>query len=150
MSKGCFFLSSGRFPRIPTKFSNDLQMTIEWMLQVDPANRPNCDELLEKIDEIKPEFSGNNYMDADHFDPIQESNDPMLATINLPPDMKLLEKKLPRSNYGKPGQPIVVNKQPRNNSALPPQGGLGHLKAPANKSRHFFNRFFTRTATSDG
>lgn len=99
------------------------------MLQVNPSDRPDCDQLIARIDDLKPEYSGENYMDADQFDPIQESNDPMLATINLPPDMKLLEKKLPRSNYGKPSQPITINK-PRNNSAMPPPGH-GLLKSPA-------------------
>lgn len=117
MSRRRYPSPSGRFPRIPQKFSNDLQQTIQWMLQVKPADRPTCDELLARFDELRPELAGDNYMDADYFDPIQESNDPMLGTINLPPDLKLLDKRLPRSNYGKPSQNFTPGKA-RNNSAV--------------------------------
>lgn len=121
---------SGRFPRILMKFSDDLQKIIEWMLQVNPTDRPSCDELLNRIDELKPELASENYMDAETFEPIQESHDPMLATINLPPDLKLLEKKLPRSNYGKPSQQITISKQARNNSAAPQPSIPSLLKVP--------------------
>ena len=109
---------------------------IQWMLQVNPVDRPNCDELLGTLEELRPELASENYMDAENFDLIEESNDPMLATINLPPDLKLLEKKLPRSNYGKPTPGIVVNKGPRNNSALAPPSENRLTMAPAvHKSR---------------
>lgn len=98
---------------------------------MNPADRPSCDELINRIEELRPELANENYMDADYFEPIQESNDPMLGTINLPPDLKLLGKKLPRSNYGKPSTRIVIEKR-RNNSALPQPEAKGLSAVPAN------------------
>ena len=101
---------------------------IQWMLTVDPIDRPSCDQILVKIDQIKPELIGDNYMDADKFEPIQESHDPMLGTINLPPDLKLLDKKLPRSNYGNKNQ-LQISVKTRHNSAFPPTPSIKYLKA---------------------
>jgi NIMA (never in mitosis gene a)-related kinase 1/4/5 len=108
----------GKFARIPSKYSDDLNSLICWMLQVNPNMRPSCIELLDKMHETRPELQSPNYIESENYDhPVDEDHDHMLDTIKLPNDLKLLDKKLPRSNYGSKHIPINQMKS-RNQSAL--------------------------------
>jgi len=37
----------GQYPAIPSHYSMDMRIVIKTMLQVNTANRPDCDQLLE-------------------------------------------------------------------------------------------------------
>lgn len=71
------------------------------MLRVNPIQRPDCGQLLEMIDSLRPDIETNqpneNYsvMENDYLE------QDMLGTINLPKDLKLLDRRLPKSNYAK-------------------------------------------------
>ena len=38
---------SGMYPKLPQNYSEDLSKMIKLLLQVNPAKRPNCDQLLQ-------------------------------------------------------------------------------------------------------
>lgn len=71
------------------------------MLRVNPIQRPDCGQLLEIIDALRPDIEASqpieNYsvMENDYLE------QDMLGTINLPKDLKLLDRRLPKSNYAK-------------------------------------------------
>jgi NIMA (never in mitosis gene a)-related kinase len=39
-------IKEGKFKRIPSKYSEELQRVIRWMLQTEPGERPNVEDLL--------------------------------------------------------------------------------------------------------
>lgn len=106
------------------------------MLKINPTERPTCVEILERLNDQRPELDNDNYMETDHYEPIDQEDDPMLCTINLPYDLKLLDTRLPRSNYGKPtkDKSFVTIKQ-RHSSAKPMQNDPEGASAAIAKSR---------------
>ena len=67
------------------------------MLQVNVLQRLDCQQLLKMIDKFRPNL--DTQMDSwDELEPL-EQNDKMLETIMLPRDLRMLDRKLPRSNY---------------------------------------------------
>lgn len=87
------------FPRIPRKYGDDLQFIIGLMLKVSPEDRPDCQRLLDQIEELRPGV-GEGELDWDQYDLPDSNNNLMLNTITLPKDLKMLDMNLPRSNYG--------------------------------------------------
>lgn len=71
------------------------------MLRVNPRERPDCGQLLEMIEGLRPDLEtsqpSENYslMENDYLE------QDLLGTINLPKDLKLLDRRLPKSNYAK-------------------------------------------------
>lgn len=91
-------VQKGYFPRIPKKYSSELNDVISWMLNLSPTNRPDCRTLLTKIDKLRPNLDAEeNFGPYDMIDAPEK----MLGTINLPRDLKLLDQRLPKSNYGR-------------------------------------------------
>ena len=86
----------GQYKKISNKFSPDLAEIVSLLIQVDPNNRPSCDELLnnpiirKRIDYFKA-FAGD-----------EENEDlALLKTINIPKNLLFLTDKLPQPNYDK-------------------------------------------------
>lgn len=71
------------------------------MLRVNPRERPDCSQLLEMLETLRPDLEtsqpSENYslMENDYLE------QDLLGTINLPKDLKLLDRRLPKSNYAK-------------------------------------------------
>ena len=86
----------GQYKKISNKFSPDLAEIVSLLIQVDPNNRPSCDELLnnpiirKRIEYFKV-FAG----DEDNEDLA------LLKTINIPKNLLFLTDKLPQPNYDK-------------------------------------------------
>lgn len=92
------------------------------MIRVNPEDRPDCSELLDELHQIRPELKSENYMDSENYQvPEIIHHDPMLDTINLPYDLKMLDRRLPRSNYEQKNAPAEYNEK-RNQSASTGKG----------------------------
>ena len=86
----------GQYSRIPDRFSDDLFTIVQFLLQVNPATRPSCEQILnhpvvtKRIEYFKS-FAGEN-----------ESEDKcLLKTIHMPKNLLFLSDKLPKPNYDK-------------------------------------------------
>jgi len=92
----------GMYPRISSKFSEDLSDAIKLMIQVESGARPNCEELL-KMPMISKRIEFFN--ESKDLDLIEEQNDSLnkklelLKTINIPNKLENLAKSLPKPNY---------------------------------------------------
>lgn len=105
------------------------------MLKVDPAQRPDCEQLLFLIDKLRL----RNINSLEEFKEIKKKNEEdekskleneaemLLNTIELPKDLRNLQKRLPKSNYEMESQnraaaatgpelPKISNKEKRNKS----------------------------------
>lgn len=85
---------------------------ISSMLRVRPNERPDAGQLLDMVERLRPD-DGKEVELIHHYD-TQESQVDLLATINLPRDLKLLDRRLPRSNYPHAERP-EKSQQPRSN-----------------------------------
>ena len=96
----------GNYPRIPSKYSEDLSDAIKLMIQVEAGARPSCEELL-KMPMItkRIEFFNNN----NDIDITEEQNESLnkkfelLKTIMVPNKLENLAKNLPKPNYDTEG-----------------------------------------------
>ncbi len=92
----------GMYPRISSKFSEDLSDAIKLMIRVESGARPNCEELL-KMPMISKRIEFFN--ESKDLDLIEEQNDSLnkklelLKTINIPNKLENLAKSLPKPNY---------------------------------------------------
>jgi len=93
-------VTKGQYSKIPELFSNDLSQIIQFLLQVNPKLRPNCDQILNHpiikkrieyfniINGDKESINGNNF-----------KNKKLLKTIHMPRNLIFLADKLPKPNY---------------------------------------------------
>ena len=93
-------VTKGQYSKIPELFSNDLSQIIQFLLQVNPKLRPNCDQILNHpiikkrieyfniINGDKESINGNNF-----------KNKKLLKTIHMPKNLIFLADKLPKPNY---------------------------------------------------
>ncbi|OMJ78691.1 hypothetical protein SteCoe_21457 [Stentor coeruleus] len=96
---------AGRLDPIPRQYSKDLVTIIRALLKVNPADRPNCHEILEMECVLK------NYED---FSPkIRFYN--LLEPIKLPKELVLLSSCLPRPSYADSSS-VFYNMTHRNHS----------------------------------
>jgi NIMA (never in mitosis gene a)-related kinase len=86
----------GQYSKIPDKFSDDLFQVVQFLLQVNPISRPNCEQILnhpivhKRIEYFKS-FGGE-----------EEPEDKcLLKTIHMPKNLLFLSDKLPKPNYDK-------------------------------------------------
>ena len=91
----------GIYPKIPSRYSEDLSDIIKLMIQVEVGARPNCEELLKMpiITKRIDYFNENKELDI-----AEEQNNSinklvLLKTINVPNKMENLSKNLPKPNY---------------------------------------------------
>jgi serine/threonine protein kinase len=80
---------TGKYPKIPSDYSRDLSSIISTLLTVKPSERPSCEQILHMP-------AVEEHMTEDDEEAI---NKELLNTIKIPRNMKLLQGKLPKSNY---------------------------------------------------
>jgi NIMA (never in mitosis gene a)-related kinase len=96
----------GNYPRIPTKYSEDLSDAIKLMIQVEVGARPSCEELLKMPMITKRIEFFNNNKDIDITEEQNESINKkfeLLKTIMVPNKLENLAKNLPKPNYDTEG-----------------------------------------------
>jgi len=96
----------GNYPRIPSKYSEDLSDAIKLMIQVEAGARPSCEELL-KMPMItkRIEFFNNNNdinITVEQNESINKKFE-LLKTIMIPNKLENLAKNLPKPNYDTEG-----------------------------------------------
>ena len=89
----------GIYPKISSKYSEDLSDALKLMIQVEAGARPTCEELL-KMPMISKriEFFNEN-KDLEIEEPNNLLNLELLKTINIPNKLENLGKNLPKPNY---------------------------------------------------
>ncbi|CAD8113072.1 unnamed protein product [Paramecium primaurelia] len=87
-------IQAGLYDPIPSKYSQDLQDILRILLQVNPKNRPNCDQILINPKVIKN--SGSLLVEVEKNGVKQAK---LLQTIKLPFNLKQLKDNLPKSKY---------------------------------------------------
>ena len=86
----------GQYSRIPERFSDDLFQVVQFLLQVNPSSRPNCEQILnhpavmKRIEYFKS-FAGED----------ENEDQYLLKTIHMPKNLLFLSDKLPKPNYDK-------------------------------------------------
>lgn len=78
----------GHFPRIPKQYSHDLWQTVKALLQVNPTNRPNTDQIIQM-----PPFAKKMAKLFPETDPFDQSI--LLKTIKFPKNLMYLSDRLP-------------------------------------------------------
>ena len=130
----------GQFKKIGNKYSDDMNEIIEFLLKVNPRDRPNCDEILKHpLIKKRLEFfqaqAGENESMMDNTD-----EGVLLRTIRIPKNIIFLSDNLPEKNYekskshtkamGRNIRKLNTNTQNNNNnSSLPNIKILNNLKA---------------------
>ena len=96
----------GIYPKLSSKYSEDLSDIIKLMIQVEAGARPSCEELLKMpIITKRIEFFNNNK----DIDITEEQNEninkkfELLKTIMVPNKLENLAKNLPKPNYNTEG-----------------------------------------------
>lgn len=80
----------GVFDPIPKIYSKDLSSVISSILQVNPSNRPNCDQVLNNHLVVKRLEFGKNMGKA-------QVN--LIGTIKMPRNMNEINKLIPKGQY---------------------------------------------------
>jgi NIMA (never in mitosis gene a)-related kinase len=99
----------GQYPKISSKYSNDIWEIIKLLLKVNPNERPSCNQILknkmvmERIDFFKDREGFKN----DSFDSMDEAK--LIKTLRLTKDILFLSQQLPIPNYDNNNQKKVRN-----------------------------------------
>eukprot|EP00347_Sterkiella_histriomuscorum_P012181 403369583 len=116
----------GNYPKIPAQYTEDLNKTIKKLINVNSAQRPTCDQLLNSellqkwAKKLGIQLTNGNDGNGTHVyvtEELQEDglggNLSLLNTIKLPKNLKLLTDRLPKSKYeeesGKGSRQILLN-----------------------------------------
>ena len=100
----------GKYPKIPDKYSNDLNEILKLLLKVNSKERPSCSEILNNpIVAKRIEFLEENQNDSinDTINTKDESS--LLKTIKVSKNLLFLSGRLPKANYGSNSQGINNN-----------------------------------------
>jgi len=93
----------GQYSKIPDRFSSDLFQIVQFLLQVNPKLRPNCDQILDHpIIQKRIGYFDSLSKDKDNININEPSNKALLKTIHMPKNIIFLSDKLPKPNYEKP------------------------------------------------
>ena len=129
----------GQFKKIGSKYSEDMNEIIGFLLKVNPRDRPNCDEILKHpLIKKRLEFfqaqAGENESMMDNID-----EGVLLRTIRIPKNIIFLSDNLPEKNYekskshtkalGRNIHKLTTNTQNNNNNSLPNIKILNNLKS---------------------
>ena len=129
----------GQFKKIGSKYSEDMNEIIGFLLKVNPRDRPNCDEILKHpLIKKRLEFfqaqAGENESMMDNID-----EGVLLRTIRIPKNIIFLSDNLPEKNYekskshtkalGRNIRKLTTNTQNNNNNSLPNIKILNNLKS---------------------
>ena len=96
----------GIYPKLSSKYSEDLSDVIKLMIQVEAGARPSCEELLKMPMITKRIEFFNNNKDIDITEERNENinkNNVLLKTIIVPNKLENLKKNLPKPNYNTEG-----------------------------------------------
>ena len=127
----------GQYKKIGNKYSEDMNEIIDYLLKVNPKERPNCDEILKHpIVKNRLEFFQAQAGESEDLNNIDEGV--LLRTIRIPKNIIFLSDKLPVKNYEKAkshfkGMGRNINKKnniQNTNSSLPNLKVLNKLKGP--------------------
>jgi NIMA (never in mitosis gene a)-related kinase len=95
----------GVYDPIPKTYTKELSSMISLMLQVNPTNRPNCDQILNNPMIIKRLDYGKNAGKAQYN---------MIGTIKMPRNMNEINQKLPKGQFGQ----INIEEKKKSNENL--------------------------------
>ena len=126
----------GLYKKVGDKYSNDMNEIIDYLLKVNPKERPNCDQILSHpVVKKRLEFFQSQAGESEDLDNIDEGV--LLRTIRIPKNIIFLSEKLPEKNYEKAkshskamGRNIHKKNIPSQNSSLPNINVLNNLKSP--------------------
>ena len=86
----------GVFPKIPEQFSQDLNTIVNLLIQVNPNDRPSCEQILKNpIVEKRIEYFDSVIIHQENY--TDDHN--LLQTIYIPKNLVSLSDKLPKANY---------------------------------------------------
>ena len=91
----------GIYPKISSRYSEDLSDALKLMIQVEVGARPTCDELLKMpmISQRIEFFNENKDLEIEEQNNLLNKNLELLKTINVPNKLENLKKNLPKPNY---------------------------------------------------
>ena len=109
---------SGKYNKINSRYSEDMNELLKLLFKVDPKERPNCDEIL-KSDLVRKRiefFKAEKGLDFDDVDAMDENV--LLKTIKLSSNLFCLKANLPKPNYSLPkiNNSIILNQTKLNNA----------------------------------
>ncbi|CAG9334170.1 unnamed protein product [Blepharisma stoltei] len=87
----------GEYPPLPIEFSQDFQLLISQLLQLDPKKRPSCSHIL-RMHHVLKHIDNNNEEET-------ENDSHLLGTIKFSKDIQLVTERLPKSKYREEGRP---------------------------------------------
>ena len=88
----------GKYNKIPEKYSKELNEILKLLFNVNPKERPSCDELLKNsIIKNKIEFFEENNKFNDDINNNEENE--LLKTIKISKNLLFLSGRLPKANY---------------------------------------------------
>ena len=95
---------SGMYPKLPSHYSEELSQIIKLLLQVNPAKRPSCEQLLQHEYVVRYLQSAQSSGFGAAVALISDKNgnnihDTLLQTIHCPRNLSQLSLMLPRSKY---------------------------------------------------
>ena len=136
----------GQYKKIGDKYSQDMNDIIDYLLKVNPRERPNCDQILNHpIIKKRLEFFQSQSGENEDFDNIDEGV--LLRTIRIPKNIIFLSDNLPEKNYEKAkshskamGKNIHKKINQNTNSSLPNIKILNNLKGPNLKNIQIVNK----------
>ena len=96
----------GVFPKIPDHFSQDLHTIVSLLIQVNPNDRPSCEQILKNpIVEKRIEFFDSVITNQENY--TDDHN--LLQTIYIPKNLVSLSDKLPKANYDQSESTLTNN-----------------------------------------
>ena len=130
-------VTKGIYKKVGSKYSSDMNEIIDYLLKVNPQERPNCDQILRHpLVKKRLEFFQAQSGENEDFDNMDEGV--LLRTIRIPKNIIFLSDNLPEKNYEKAkshSKAMGRNIHKKNNiqgtnSSLPNIKVLNDLKGP--------------------
>ena len=93
---------SGKYNKINSRYSEDMNEILKLLFKVDPKERPSCEEIL-NLDLIKKRiefFKDEAGLDFNDINALDDNE--LLKTIRISKNLVGLKEKLPKSNYSLP------------------------------------------------
>ena len=129
----------GEYPSLPRTFSQDLHQVVAGLLQVNPANRINCAQILTHPAVVK---RINDSAET-------ETENLLLQTINFPKKMSKITEQMPRPNFEDSTpvesrsfiKPMIENKSFRLRDASEPAKKSTPDRESSEKSLHYLKKY---------
>ena len=136
----------GQYKKIGDKYSKDMNDIIDYLLKVNPKERPNCDDIL-KHPLVKKRLEFFQAQAGENEDLNNMDEGVLLRTIRIPKNIIFLSDNLPEKNYEKAkshskamGRNLHKKNIQNQNSSLPNIKILNNLKSPNLKSIQVKNK----------